>query len=251
MKVEAIILAGAPADDFGDSELTSRAMVKLCDKPMLDWVAEPVFNCKSISRTCVVGNVVTDFSDVILEPAEDIVSNIKRCLEEFVTGDYVLLVTSDIPLIDSDCITDFINEAELTDADFVYPICRKEVCEELYPELKRTYVKIDDGEFTGGNIMLMKKSFLIRVMPILSRLFEARKSPLKLAKVLGLGVVFKLILSRFDSRFLDIDYLEGTAGSILGSSVKAVITASPEICEDLDHPEDVVLFEDILMKRDV
>ena len=250
MKIEAVILAGAEAGNFDtDGTLSSRAMVKICEKSMLDWVAEAVSKSSYGTRCCVIGNVETEYADVILEPCETIVENIKKCLDEFVSGEYLLLCTSDIPLIDSDCVTQFVEEAQMIEADFVYPVCRKDICTDLYPDLKRTFIKLDDGEFTGGNIMLMKTDFLRKILPLLEKLFNARKSPLKLSKILGIRVLFKLILSRLNPKFLDIEYLEKTASSILGSTVKAVITPYPELCEDLDKPSELNAFEEILKKR--
>ena len=250
MEIEAIILAGAEAGDFDtDGTLLSRSMVKICDRPMLDWVTEAICKNSYVTRCCVIGNVETKYADVILEPCETIVKNIKKCLNEFVCSEYLLLCTSDIPLIDSDCVTQFIEEAQMTKADFVYPICRKDICIDLYPDLKRTFVKLEDGEFTGGNIMFMKTDFLRKILPFLEKLFNARKSPIKLSKILGMRVLFKLILSRFNPKFLDIEYLEKTVSSILGSTVKAVITPYPELCEDLDKPSELNAFEEILKKR--
>ncbi len=246
--IDAVVLAGAPAGDFEDDvPLTSRAMAVLGSKTLLDLVLEPVSRNENIQRTCAVGHVVTDLPIEILEPEDTLVNNIRKALSDFVSADYVLLCTSDIPLIDSDHVTDFINQALETDADFVYPICRREVCDELYPQLQRTYVKIAEGEFTGGNIMLVKTDYFARLIPVISRLYEFRKKPLKLARLMGFQIIVRLILSRIRSDFLDIGTIEKTASRILGGGVlRAVITPHPEICEDLDKKEELAVFEAIL-----
>lgn len=250
MKYEAIILAGASAENFDTTgQIKSRAMIKIGDKTMLDWVAGAIFESDKISRTCVVGDVKTLNADKILKPKENIVENIRTCLDEFVEGDYVLLATSDIPLLTTRHVTEFLTVAEKIDADFIYPICEKQICNTRYSELKRTYVKIKEGEFTGGNIMLMKTSFLRSILPIMESLFAARKSPLKLARMLGCGVIFKLILSRINPNILTLTYLEETVSRIMKAKVKAFITETPEICEDLDSPDDFEIMKKLIKIR--
>ncbi|MBQ9358986.1 MAG: nucleotidyltransferase family protein [Abditibacteriota bacterium] len=251
MKIDAVVLAGAPAGDFEDDvPLSSRAMVTMNGRTMLDHVLEPVYKNENISRTCAVGSVVSDFADVILEPEDTLIDNIKKALAEFVTADYVLLCTSDIPLIDTDCITDFLDQALDEQADAVYPVCRKEVCEELYPDLQRTYVRIAEGEFTGGNVMLIRTEYFSRLIPVIDKLYRYRKQPVKLARIMGLEIILRLILSRLHAGFLDLRTIEKKASELLGGGViKAVITPRPEICEDLDKKEELPLFEAALKER--
>ncbi|MBR4748592.1 MAG: nucleotidyltransferase family protein [Abditibacteriota bacterium] len=251
MKIDAVVLAGAPANEFEDEvPLTSRAMVMLDGKTMLDRVLEPISANESISRTCAVGHVVSDCADAILEPGDTLVDNVKKALSEFVDAEYVLLSTSDIPLIDSDSVSDFLAQALEEDWDLVYPVCRREVAEGLYPDLKRTYVRIADGEFTGGNMMLIKTDYFDRLLPVLSKLYEYRKQPAKLAGLLGLQIIFRFLLSRINTAFLDLATIEKHASRILGGGrMKALITGHPEICEDLDKKEELPLYEAILKER--
>ena len=240
--ISAIVLAGAPATGF-DEKLSSRAMVKVGEKTMLDRVLSAlVGNCEEI---IVVGDVKTEYNVLLTPPAGNLTENIKIALEK-VRGDYVLLATSDIPLITFECVAEFLKGASKLDCGFVYPICRKEICLQKYPNLKRTYVTLKEGSFTGGNLMLMKKDFLLNVMPIMQDLYLARKKPLKLAKMIGFGVIWKLLLSRINPKALDILYLENKVSDIFGQRVCAFMVEDPAICEDLDSPQEIGAFEKIL-----
>ncbi len=240
--LSAIVLAGASAEGF-DENLKSRAMVKLGNTTMLDRVLSALYdNCEQI---IVVGDIDTSFNVEVLSPAKTLMENIDIALKK-VKGDYVLLATSDIPFITKECVADFIEKGIALDCGFVYPICSKEKCQEIYPKLKRTYVKIKEGAFTGGNLMLMKKDFLISIMPIMQDLYLARKAPLKLAKMIGFDVIWKLLLCKINPKALDINYLENKVSKLFGQKVKAFIVDDPAICEDLDSPEEIMVFEEIL-----
>ena len=240
--LSAIVLAGASATGF-DESLKSRAMVKVGGITMLDRVLSALEgNCDQI---LVVGDVETEQKVEILSPAGTLMQNIDIALKK-VTGDYVLLATSDIPLITPLAVTDFIEKGTSLDCGFVYPICSKENCLEKYPNLKRTYVTIKEGAFTGGNLMLMKKDFLLKIMPIMQDLYLSRKKPLKLAKMIGFDVIWKLLLCKINPKALDIDYLENKISLLFGERVKSLIVDDPAICEDLDSPEEIKFYEEIL-----
>lgn len=243
--ISAIILAGAPIGEFGDgsNDNISRAMVKLKDKPMIDYILGPI--CENVDETFVVGNIETEYNCNILKPAKTLMENIQIALNE-VKGDYILLSTSDIPLITKDDVEKFIAESKNTNCGFVYPICSREVCNKYYPELKRTYVNVKEGSFTGGNIMFMKKDFLVKIMPIMKELYNARKSPLKIAKMIGFDVIWRLLFVKMCPSVLSIDFLEGRISKIFGDKVKALIMESPNICEDCDKPDDIICFEKYL-----
>lgn len=244
--ISAIILAGAPIGEFGDgsNENMSRAMVRLKDKPMLDYILGPI--CENVDETLVVGNVETDYNCSILEPANSLMENIQIAINK-VKGEYILLATSDIPLITNEDVKNFIVESKKINCGFVYPICSKDDCNKYYPQLKRTYVKVKEGSFTGGNIMFMKKDFLLKIMPIMKELYNARKSPLKIAKMIGFDVIWRLLFVKMCPSILSIEFLEGRISKIFGDKVKALIMESPNICEDCDKVEDLDYFEKLIL----
>ena len=67
--------------------------------------------------------------------------------------------------------------------------------------------------------------------------YDARKSPLKLATIVGLGTLFRLILGKVLPATLPIPALEKAVGKVLQGPVKAIITPYAEIGTDIDSPE--------------
>ena len=251
-KIDAIILAGAPADPemVPEGGLVSRAMVRVGDKTMLQWVVDALRGSPSIGRILAVGDVAADGLDGVVEPGDDLVSNVKRGIEELDTKEPVLVVCSDIPLLTARAVEDFVDRAVPLKADLAYPILPKAHCEKRYPELKRTYLKTADGVFTGGNLMLLSPEFVFSNWEAIANAHAARKHILKLARMIGIGVFLRVILAQLAPCVLSVSVLERAASRVLGAKVVAVVSAYPEIGEDVDKPSDLAVVRKILLAPD-
>jgi GTP:adenosylcobinamide-phosphate guanylyltransferase len=146
----------------------------------------------------------------------------------------LLVITGDLPLITSQALCDLCRQAEANPVDVVYPIIPKEACERAFPGGKRTYVKLREGVFTGGNAMVLSRDFVLQQQELIHRLFEMRKNPLKLATLFGLKFILGLATGR-----LTLAGLEARAGRIIGGRVAAVISAYPELGFDVDKLVDL------------
>ena len=150
----------------------------------------------------------------------------------------MLIVSSDIPLLTPEAVEDFIERAQKTGADLAYPIIPRSHCERRYPGLKRTYLKTGDGVFTGGNLMLVSRDFIAKTGRSAGA-YAARKQVLKLARMIGIGVLFRVILGQVIPQVLRVSVLERAVSRMLGAKVSAVVSAYPEIGEDVDKPSDL------------
>ena len=162
MKLDVIILAGAPNDgplkEMSDTE--HEALIKIAHLPMVEYVLKAVNQAQYTGRVVVVGpqkeleESIQEKADFFVEGSYSIKDNILRGLAALEDGsDYILLMSSDIPLITAEVIDKYI-QACLQDgkADLYYPIIPKESNLEKFPEAKRTYFQLAEGVFTGGNI---------------------------------------------------------------------------------------------------
>jgi hypothetical protein len=129
-----------------------------------------------------------------------------------------------------------------TKADLIYPVVRVAECYARYPSLKRTAVKLREGEFTGGNMMLVRPDFILHRREVIESTYAARKHPFRLAAMLGVATIFRLALSQTVApTALTIENLEQKVGGLVQGRVAALISSDPEIATDLDKPSD---FED-------
>ena len=222
----------------------SRAMIPLGGITMLQWVINALRGANSIGRIIAVGDVAADGLDQIIEPGSDLITNVRQGIKATNSGGVALVVCSDIPMLSAEAVEDFLSRAPM-DVELAYPIIRKQDCAR-HPELKRTYLKTGDGVFTGGNMMLLRSEFVERNWSAIQSAYEARKRPVKLARMIGLSVLARLLIAQIFPGALKISMLEEAVGKMLGGKVAAVVSPYPEIGEDVDKASDLKAVSAIL-----
>lgn len=250
-RVDAVILAGASAEAglIVPDEYPSRAMVQMAGKTMLQWIVDALRGASIVNKVIAVGKVTAQGIDLVLEPSDTFLGNVLRGIEAC-EGDYALVASSDIPLINSNMVDDFLSKALKSGADMCYPIIPKSLCEAKYPMLKRTYLKTREGVFTGGNMLLLSREFCHRNECKIAQAYAMRKKPLLLASRIGFGVLVRTLLAQTGFRsLLSIPMLEQSVGRMLGGRVAAIISEYPEIGEDADRADEIEFFSAILQEK--
>ncbi|MDK2820647.1 MAG: hypothetical protein PWP31_612 [Clostridia bacterium] len=231
MLVDAIILAG-------DKE--ERALTPIGSKPMILWVLEALKACKSIRRIAVVGPsklaTILPRDTLLMPPGETTVDSALNGAAAFPKKKWLLLVTADIPLLKPVAVQDFLVRCTKKQADFYYPIVSRERSEASYPGVKRTYVRLREGTFTGGNMALIKAEALVNCASKGQELVRLRKSPLALSHLIGLKFIIKFL-----TRQLTIEDVEENFSRLLGVKGVGVVTPYPEIGIDIDKESDLKL----------
>jgi hypothetical protein len=129
--------------------------------------------------------------------------------------------------------------AQQSGANIIYPIVAVSDCYARYPGIKRTARRLKEGDYTGGNLVLLRPQFMLQQRERIAGAYAARKSPARLAAMLGIGTLVRLLLSQtLSPKLLSVATLEERAGRLLGGSVRALVSAYPEIATDLDKPSD-------------
>ncbi|HSV30974.1 MAG TPA: nucleotidyltransferase family protein [Atribacteraceae bacterium] len=241
---DAIILAGEGEEQENITKfgVGNRALLVIQEQFMVEYVIEALKAVSSIERIVVVGPV-KEFKTRIGALVEDVVppgytpfESTLNGLKRLQTQENVLVLTSDIPLVKGEMIEDFLFRCEKTRADFYYPIVRKEVYQKKFSRTKRTFVCLKEGCFSGGNLFLINPSVVERRKDWIMRVIRTRKSPLAIARLLGIVVILKYLLKR-----LSVKNIEKRVENILGMKGLAIITPYPEMGFDVDLPEHVDL----------
>lgn len=249
-QIDAIIMAGAPAGELHpDDPSISRAMIPLGEKTMIQWVVDALRGSDSVGRVIAIGHVSADRLDEVVEPGDSLVGNLKLGLQALGGVDPALVVSCDIPMLTSEAVEDFLSRAAAANADMAYPIIPKAYCKK-HPELKRTYLKTGDGTFTGGNMMLVRPEFFARNWDAIEDAYAARKQIGRLARNIGLGVLARVLIGQALPFVLRVSALERAVSRMLGGKVTAVVTAYPEIGEDVDKVSDLAAVRKILAPRE-
>jgi GTP:adenosylcobinamide-phosphate guanylyltransferase len=235
--VDVIVLAGG-------EEGTNKAFYRIKDRYMVEHVVGTLRKSAVIDRIAVVGPkdelepAISGIVDYVIEGTGSIVTNIILALECFPEADRILAVTSDIPMITKEAIEDFIERCMEKDVDLCYSIVDKKVNDQKYPEIRRTYARLWEGRFTGGNVFCFNPAIKDKCRDFVEKMLEYRKSPAKMAGVLGFAFLLRLALG-----ILTINAIERKCESLLGIKAAAIISPYPEICNDVDRPSDLELIE--------
>lgn len=241
---DAIILAGGENSKYLSkfSPQPYEAMIEIAGKPMVSFVAQALSASQNVDRIFVVGPVKElsrcDFPDnvFIVESGATIIETIKFGIKALGHQRKVLFVTADIPLLTAEAINDFLTQCAKVDADLYYPIVKREVNNKCYPGNKRTYVRLKEGTYTGGNIFLVNPAIVPQCTVVADRIIENRKNPFKLACILGWKFVFQFIFGT-----LSLIEVEKRVSELLGITGAVINSEYPELGIDVDKPSDLEL----------
>jgi len=242
----ALVLAGVK--EKGPLEIAAnvenKALIMINEKSIVEYVIDAINNSENIDKVIVVGPkdklypYIGKKVEKILETGSSIIENMEIGLNYFNSESNILLLTSDIPLITSQAIDEFIEKCVKREAYIGYPIITKENIIRKYPETKRTYVNMKEGTFCGGNIAFFKPEVFFQKRELIKELYENRKANWKNAKILGFKFILKFLL-----KTLTLDEIEKKVTKIVGCKSVAVMVSYPEIMIDLDKPSDLELIQ--------
>jgi GTP:adenosylcobinamide-phosphate guanylyltransferase len=242
----AVVLGGGdPGDTFAAAHgVKVKALIPVAGQPMALHVLRALRDSGRVERVAYVGPTTPELDallDLRVTDTGQLLSNLEAgvaALAEHIQGEQprVLVVTADIPMLTGAQLREVLDSAP--DAGLVYPIVRRAACEAAYPGVKRTYVRLMDGTFTGGNIFMLDPRLIGQFLPKLREVLGARKAPLRLAALIGPGVLLRLVTGRLSLRELAV-----RVSSILGVPARALITDHAAIGTDVDKAADLTLAE--------
>ncbi|MHB1041572.1 MAG: nucleotidyltransferase family protein [Eubacteriales bacterium] len=242
--VDALLLAGSindgPLKDCSPTRF--EAMIPIGGRAMVEYVIEAVAGSKKVDRIVVIGPtseigpLVDGHKAVVVEAAGGIMENIEAGLNHLTGASRVLLATSDIPLLSTEAVDDFLERCGPMESDLYYPIIQREVIEKRFPATRRTYVNLREGVFTGGNLFIINPAVFKKCVENGQKIVDQRKNPIGLCRLLGLDFVMKYLL-----RILTIREAQKKVSHLLGINGIAVISRYPEVGVDVDKPGDFEL----------
>jgi GTP:adenosylcobinamide-phosphate guanylyltransferase len=252
-RTNAVVLAGGKASQeiTAMTGVANRALLPLGDRTMLDYVVDALAGSASIENICVVGDVPTNGRYAVVMDQGSLFDNLLAGLVA-AGGAHVLVATADIPFITPAAIDDFVAAAHRRNADIAYPIVSMESCRKRFDGMKRTSVRLKEGVFTGGNIMLLRTEFVASRRDRIRQAYAARKDILRLGALLGPVLLLRLLLSQtIAPSALTLPIAEAAVANVLGDGarVAAIITDYPEIGTDVDKPEDIEIARRLLAGR--
>lgn len=250
--IDGVLLAGSPNDGplREVSAVPYEALIPVGGRPMFKVVLEALLGSAGVGRVVVVGPPALG---PYLDDARARLVPMRHCLMDNVAEGFralgmpdapVLVATSDIPLLTTEALDDFLGRCGAMEKDVYYPVVTEPVVNAFHAGIKRTYVPLKDGRFTGGNIALFRPAVWARCRAKGEEFTRFRKKPLKLARVVGIGVLIRFLLG-----MVSLAEAEKKVTGLLGITGRAVVTPYPVIAVDVDKPSDYELVKEILRRE--
>lgn len=249
MTVDAVVLAGGDGNVI-DPAVRIKGIVPVAGKPMVEWIVDALRAADSIGDIAVVVPTAeglggwVDKADKIVVSDAPFADNLVAGVDSFRADRATLAITGDIPALTPAAVDDFVSRSLAAGADFSYPLVREADMLRQFPGSARTFVRIADGKVTGGNVALLSPAIVARNRDIGQRLFDTRKSPVAMARVIGVPFIIKLLSGR-----LRPEDVERKMSQLLGGRCVALYTEHASIGADVDKPIDVVVAERVLYGR--
>ncbi len=243
--MQAIVLAGQ--ENMALAEISScryEAEVPIAGRPMVAWVIQALKEAKTITGVIVVAPAGLGFDDVTtVDPGASLWESLNRGLAHLMEPtSRVLIVTGDIPLITGQMVDDFVQSAP-PDADLAYPVISKTATLTRFPDTKRTYVRLREMTVTGGNMVVANPEILAQVEERAKVLISHRKSPLLLARDVGIMLLFRLLTGR-----LSLREAERRVSQVFGIQGRVIVCPHPEVGVDVDKVSDWHMVEAVMAR---
>ncbi len=248
-RLPAVVLAGgvaAPGDPlFALARGGPKSLIDLRGRPLIDYTLAALEAAPAIADVVVVGvppaSILPARRIAVRLPDQgslvrNALAGLRWTREQQPDASAVLLCTADLPLLTPALVGAFLAMCSPPRHDLYYPIVSRAVMEAAFPAARRTYARLRDGEFAGGDMALIHPRLLDSDPGFWEALTGARKHPLRLAGVVGLTILLKAALGR-----LTVRDVETRAARRLGLSVRAVEVPHAELAMDVDKPHQLAL----------
>jgi molybdopterin-guanine dinucleotide biosynthesis protein A len=245
-----IIAGGVPQTDNPLYPLTqgkSKVLLDMNGRTMLERVVDALQNATTIGEIVVAG-LGSDLDMTFQKPVyhlpdqgsmlQNVLAGIAQMRQLHPETKLILLCSADIPTLTASIVDDFIEKCHPYDKGIVYNFVDKATMEARFPSSNRTYVKLKDALVAGGDVLLIQADIADSNQEIWRALTNARKHAWKLARVVGLRLMFKLLLRQLT--FADI---EAAAERITGRPCQVMLNPHAEVAMDADKPHQVELLQ--------
>jgi GTP:adenosylcobinamide-phosphate guanylyltransferase len=232
--VKAVVTAGGRIDGaFASAAGTSvKALACVRGATMLARVLDALRDCgadriaviggNEIRRAC--GSAVEQFVEESRSGSQNLLHALRAWPED---GEPLLYATSDLPYINAAAVRDFIER--VPSGTLGVPLAEFSDYATRFPHAPPTGITLAGERVVNGGVFLLPPDSARRVAGAATAIFESRKRPWRMARMIGPGALILFALGR-----LSITNLEATAQRVLQVSARAVRGCAPELAFDVD-----------------
>ncbi len=255
--LDAVILAGATEGErdplLEGTPATRKALLPISGKPMVCYVEQALRASGRVARIVAMGlNAEDDVpfaGPVERTPSQgDIFDNILGGIAYWkargTDSPCILVASSDIPLLTGPVVARFVDACLVRGGDLFYSVVEKTVMEGRFPGSGRSYAHLRDGYYAGGDLFMVSCSLSLQRQQVMRDLVAQRKNAMKMARVLGPGLLIGVALRRFT-----LSEVERRVSKVLGIEGRGIASPDPELAMDVDKPAQLEMVIRYLERR--
>jgi len=240
--MQAIIIAGgtleADSPLFLETGIANKALIPIAGKPMVQWVADAILGSDQVDGLVVVGLKEGDIDPrgkpiCYVEDRGSILDNVLAGVDVAEEIDpqaqKILLSTSDIPLLTTEIIDEFIHICLEKKGQIHYTVVEKKVMEARFPNSQRTFTPLKGGRYSGGDLLMLDTSTANANLELVRNATGRRKNFLAQARLLGFTFIF-----RFVFRLMDLAEAEQRARKAFNVDGRVLNYHRAELAMDVD-----------------
>lgn len=228
------VLLGATSEKSRTSFGYNKCMIKYNGESMFEIAIRASRQADCIDRIFAVAfldDVILDelALDGFIEPTGDVLDNIQACLDVFGIEGEFFIISTDLPFISAESITEFYNRTRMITADFYYPVITKSSFQQLHGGYKKTFLPIAGEKIASGSVFIAGADVIRKNMTVGRECFNRRKSPLQMARLMGIGNIIRFIFHRLALRDIEKIIYEKT-----GYLLKTIVCNESGLILDID-----------------
>ncbi|RBM09126.1 nucleotidyltransferase family protein [Novacetimonas cocois] len=220
--------------------ISHKALLPVCGRPMITRV------CDALMQVPGLGKIVVciDDPDVLRGAVPPSVTFIPEAagpsasvMNALATlGAPLLVTTADHALLRPEWVESFIADSTRAQCDMSAGIALEGAIARDVPDTKRTMIRLADGAFSGCNLFFLRTPAAMSVLKLWQRLENDRKHPLRMARLLGPGILLRFVLRRLTRAALC-----RRIGRLTGARVGLIPIDDGRAAVDVDKPADLEL----------
>jgi GTP:adenosylcobinamide-phosphate guanylyltransferase len=241
-----IFAGGRPSQEDPLYEFTRgdpKALLNIAGRPMISWIIAALESSRSVDSIAIVGlNANLSLGNEIEFIADqgslldNVLAGIQWAKERDPQGETLMLSSSDIPAVTGPIIDSVVESCAPFQKAIYYPVVSQRSMESRFPGANRTYVKLKDIFVAGGDLIIINPNLVEIDQEFWHAIFEARKYPWRIAKLVGVRTLFKFI-----TRQLTLNEATEIGQKIVGQPVEVLVADHAEIAMDVDKPDHLEL----------
>jgi CTP:molybdopterin cytidylyltransferase MocA len=236
--VKAVVTAGGLAGGaFSAAAGTQvKALAPVRGAPMLESVIVALREAGAERIALIAGPEVRERFAVRVEQTIDASpsggANIMRALNAWPEdGGALLYATCDLPYITGAAVADFV--ARTPRGALGMSLVEAQRYAARFPGCPSFGITLAGERVVNGGVFLLPPGGAERIELVATRFFDARKAPWRMASMIGIGTLWRLVAGR-----LSVGALEAKANTVLGMRAVAVRNCAPELAFDVDTVAD-------------